>query len=259
MRFSKWHALGNSYVVLERNEIGRRLSAGEVARICDVGFGVGADGLLEIDADGASAEVVVWNPDGSRAEFSGNGARIAAAWLSERAKREGVQLRIGERDVRARVASGSVELEVGQVDVGEPERIDVEGDLVEVTPVSVGNPHAVLEFPFEEGDAERLGPLLEAHERFPERTNVQLVRVLGPSEIAVAVWERGAGATRSSGSSAVASAAAAVANGRCDAPVTVVYPGAGDLLVELERLGGRSFRSRLTGPVAEVCRGELVT
>jgi diaminopimelate epimerase len=144
-----------------------------------------------------------------------------------------------------------VEMDVGEVEVGETESIDVAGEEVELTPVSVGNPHAVIRREPDRPELLRLGPLVETHERFPERTNVQLVRIDGPHDIAVGVWERGAGETLSSGTSSVAAAAAAVANGWCESPVNVHLAG-GDLLVELE--GGRA---RLTGPAQEICSVEL--
>ena len=128
--------------------------------------------------------------------------------------------------------------------MGEPETIVVDGEALELTTVSVGNPHAVVRH--DPADVRGLGPLLERHPRFPERTNVQLVRVDGAHELTVGVWERGAGETPASGTSAVAAAAAAVANGWCTSPVTVHMPG-GDLFVELE-----DGRARLTGPAVEL-------
>ena len=144
-----------------------------------------------------------------------------------------------------------VELDVGAVEVGEPETISVKGEEVELTPVSVGNPHAVIRREPDRAELLRLGPLVETHERFPERTNVQLVRVDSPHELTVGVWERGAGETLSSGTSAVAASAAAVANGWCESPVTVHLAG-GDLLVELS-----DGEARLTGPAEEICLVEL--
>src|SRR6185503_8206697 len=157
--------------------------------------------------------VKVWNPDGSVAEMSGNGARIAAAWLARESGLRDVKLRVGERDLTATVDGNMVVLDVGRVDVGEPETIDVDGERVELTPVSVGNPHAVVRRDPDRSELLRLGPLIERHPRFPERTNVQLVRVDGPHDLTVGVWERGAGETLASGSSSVAAAAAAVARG----------------------------------------------
>ena len=144
-----------------------------------------------------------------------------------------------------------VEQEMGAVEVGEPETIDIGGEPVELTPVSVGNPHAVIRRDPDRAELLRLGPLVENHVRFPERTNVQLVRVDGEHDIAVGVWERGAGETLSSGTSAVAASAACVANGWCQSPVTVHLAG-GDLLVEL-----RDGEATLTGPAEEICTVEL--
>jgi diaminopimelate epimerase len=250
MRFSKWHALGNAYLVVEDDD----LTPERARELCDPEAGIGSDGVLEVVAvDGTHAEVRVWNPDGSTAELSGNGARIAARWLAERAGTQEVSLRVGTRDVSARLLDGEqVRLEVGPVEVGELETLEVGAELVEVTPVSVGNPHAVVRAEPEQELLLRLGPELETHERFPDRTNVQLVRVDGANELTVRVWERGVGETQASGTSAVAAAAAAVANRWAESPLTVHMPG-GDLLVELDA----ENRASLTGPVTYVYSGEL--
>ena len=237
---------------MERAELDVPLTPERVRRICDYHFGVGSDGILEVvSANGAEAEVVIWNPDGSTAELSGNGTRIAARWLARRSGKEEVLVRVGPREVSARLRGGEVELDVGEVEVGEPETIDVGGEQVELNAVSVGNPHAVIRREPEREEVRRLGPLVENHERFPDRTNVQLVRVDGPHELSVGVWERGAGETLSSGTSSVAAAAAAVAQGWCESPVTVHLVG-GDLTVELA-----NGRAVLTGPAEEICTVEL--
>ena len=253
MKLSKWHGLGNDYLLVERDELAAPLTAEQVKRICDYHFGVGSDGILEVvSADGDRAEIVIWNPDGSTAELSGNGTRIAARWLARRSGAQEVRITIGPREVAARIGDGAeVELDVGAVEVGETETISVGSEQVELTPVSVGNPHAVIRREPERAELLRLGPLVESHERFPERTNVQLVRVDNPNELTVGVWERGAGETLSSGTSAVAASAAAVANGWCESPVTVHLAG-GDLLVELA-----DGEARLTGPAEEICLVEL--
>jgi diaminopimelate epimerase len=232
MRSSKWHALGNVYLLVEQAD---PLTADRARELSH-----DTDGVLEV----RGSEVTVWNPDGSIAEMSGNGARIAAAWLARESGARDLTLRVGERDVSATVDGELVTLDVGRVDVGEPETIEVEGERIELTPVSVENPHAVVRR--NPADVRRLGPLLERHPRFPDRTNVQLVRVDGEHDLTVGVWERGAGETLSSGTSSVAAAAAAVANGWCSSPVTVHLPG-GDLLVELA--GGEA---RLTGPAVQL-------
>jgi diaminopimelate epimerase len=253
MRFSKWHGLGNDYLLAKRAELALPLTPERVRKICDYHFGVGSDGILEVlSANGAQAEVVIWNPDGSTAELSGNGTRIAARWLARRSGEDEVAIRIGPREVRARMRGGAeVEMDMGKVEVGEMETIDVGGEPIEFTPVSVGNPHAVIRREPARDDLLRLGPQVETHERFPERTNVQLMRVDGANDVTVGVWERGAGETLSSGTSSVAAAAAAVANGWCESPVTVHLAG-GDLLVELD-----SGNARLTGPAQQICWVEL--
>jgi diaminopimelate epimerase len=254
MRLSKWHGLGNDYLLAERAELDVELTPQRVRTLCDYHFGVGSDGIVEVTAaNGDRAEVVIWNPDGSTAELSGNGTRIAARWLARRSGAGEVRISVGPREVVAVMREGKqVEMDVGTVEVGEEEEIDVGGEKVRFVPVSVGNPHAVIRRDATREELLRLGPLVETHERFPHRTNVQLVRVDGASDLSVLVWERGAGETRASGSSAVAAAAAAIVHGWCDGPVRVRLPG-GTLVVEL-----RDGRAILTGPAEEICRGELV-
>ena len=251
MRFSKWHALGNSYLVVERADSGE-LTADRVRRLCDVERGIGSDGVLEVvEVVGFAADIVVWNPDGTTAEMSGNGTRIAASWLARRTSATEVTVRVGSRAVPARLLAGDdVETEVGPVEVGERETLDVHGNPVELTTASVGNPHAVVlcEEPAREV-LRRLGPLLETHQRFRDRTNVQLVRPDGPHDVRALVWERGAGETAASGSSAVAVAAVAIARGWCESPVTVHMPG-GDLEVRLA-----DGCATLVGPANEICHG----
>ena len=197
---------------------------------------VDTDGILEVLASGDDwVEIAIWNPDGSQAEMSGNGTRIAARWLAQKTGATDVTVRVGVREVRAKMLDGPlVEQELGPIEVGVPE----EAAGVRFTAVDVGNPHAVVEG--DPADLPRIGPLLETNERFPERTNVQVAQWTG-EEIVARVWERGAGETASSGSSAVAVAAAFGAEA-----VTVRFPG-GPLDVRIE--DGRAF---LTGPAVRV-------
>jgi diaminopimelate epimerase len=229
MKSSKWHALGNVYLLVEQGE----LTPEEVRAAAQ-----GTDGIVQVVGGGSDwANVVIWNPDGSTAEMSGNGTRIAARWLAERTGTAHVRIRVGDREISARMLDGvNVEQALGAIDVSEAECVDG----IEVTPVSVGNPHAVVR-----GDPDeigRIGPRLETHERFPERTNVQVVRVDGPGEVTARVWERGVGETPASGTSAVAVAAATHGDG----VVVVHFPG-GDLRVRLE--DGQAY---LTGPAERV-------
>ena len=136
MKLSKWHGLGNDYLLVERDELAAPLTAEQVKRICDYHFGVGSDGILEVvSADGDRAEIVIWNPDGSTAELSGNGTRIAARWLARRSGAQEVRITVGPREVAARIGDGAeVELDVGAVEVGETETISVGSEQVELTP-----------------------------------------------------------------------------------------------------------------------------
>ena len=236
--FSKWHGLGNDYLLVERAEVGSPLAPELVRRLCDYHFGIGSDGVLEVvSVNGPTAEIVIWNPDGSTAELSGNGTRIAAKWLALRTGVDTVRVRVGHREVEAVVrGDGTVETAIGDVVVGEREEL---GGITFV-PVSVGNPHAVVD-----GDPATLpqiGPMLESHPRFPNRTNVQVARVDAPGAVTARVWERGVGETASSGTSAVAVAAATHGEG----DVAVTFPG-GTLHVRLA--GGRAW---LTGPAEEL-------
>src|SRR5919106_6565744 len=146
MRFSKWHGLGNDYLLVERADVGSPLEPGLVRRLCDYHLGIGSDGVLEVlTADGGRADVVIWNPDGSTAELSGNGTRIAARWLARRSGTSEVVIAVGTREVVARMRPGlEVEMDMGPVEVGASETLDVNGAQLEFTPVSVGNPHAVI-------------------------------------------------------------------------------------------------------------------
>ncbi|HVW90176.1 MAG TPA: diaminopimelate epimerase [Gaiellaceae bacterium] len=227
MTSSRWDAQGNIYLVT-----GERLTP-ELVR-AEVGD---ADGILEVFRSGDDwLEIAIWNPDGSRAEMSGNGTRIAATWLAADTGARTVTVRVGPREVLARLLDdGLVEQDMGEVAVGDPETVDG----IAFRAVDVGNPHAVVD-----GDPDqigRIGPFLEVHERFPRRTNVQIGRRVSDGESEARVWERGAGETAASGSSAVAVAAAF----GCDS-VRILFPG-GPLDVRFE--GRRAF---LTGPARRV-------
>jgi diaminopimelate epimerase len=223
MTSSLWHAHGNAYLVVD-----------EEAYVIEEGVD-GAVRVLSVIGD--EIDILIVNPDRSLAEMSGNGTRIAGAWLMEQTGHDGARVRVGPRVVEVRrTADGLYESDLGEVEVFPREEIGGYG----VVRVSVGNPHAVVE-----GDPDEIGaigPALETHPHFPDRTNVQVVHVDGPGEVTARVWERGVGETTASGSSAVAVAAATHGEGE----VLVHFPG-GDLRVRLE--GGRAT---LTGPAEPV-------
>ena len=229
MTSSRWHAHGNVYLVSEDDA----LTPDAVRDQAE-----GTDGIVQIVRAGDEvAEIVIWNTDGSTAEMSGNGTRIAGAWLMARSGATDVRVVVGARTVDVHAAGDRLyESALGAVEVGPLESVDG----IELTTVDVGNPHAVVV-----GDPDevtRLGPLLETHPRFPNRTNVQVVRIDGPGEVTARVWERGVGETTASGSSAVSVAAATHADGE----VLVHFPG-GDLRVRL-----RDGCAWLTGPAEPV-------
>ena len=219
MTSSRWQAAGNVYLVSDDDEPPLTPDLDGVMRV------------LSVDGDDVFVQVV--NPDGSLAEMSGNGTRIAAAWLMDTTGSDHARVHVGRLVVRVRrIDDRLYESDMGEIEVHEPEQIA--GLLV--TRVVVGNPHAVVV-----GDPDELptiGPLLETHPRFPDRTNVQIARVEGPGEVTARVWERGVGETTASGSSAVAVAAATHGQG----DVVVHFPG-GDLRVRLH-----AGRATLTGP-----------
>ena len=215
MTSSLWHAHGNAYLVAE----------GE--------YEMDGDGALEVErADGDDVWITIRNPDFSVAEMSGNGTRIAGAWLMEQTGRDVAHVHVGERVVDVRRAGELYESDLGEVHVFPEETVAG----TEVIRVIVGNPHAVVL-----GDPDEigvLGPRLETHAHFPNRTNVQVARIDGDGEVTARVWERGVGETAASGSSAVAVAAATHAEG----DVLVHFPG-GDLRVRLHE-----GRATLIGP-----------
>jgi diaminopimelate epimerase len=230
MRSSKWSAHGNIYLLVEDGRL-------TPERASELSARHETDGVLEVlSVEGSDAEIAIWNPDGSRAELSGNGTRITARWLADRSGAVEVRIRVGERVTRARMSGQLVEQELGPVEVGSPERLEGIGFV----PVSVGNPHAVVEG--DPAEIERIGPLLERHPRFPAGTNVQVACVDEPGRVTARVWERGVGETTSSGTSAVAVAAAMQGEGETE----VSFPG-GTVLVRIEH--GNAF---VVGPAERV-------
>ena len=238
LRLTKYQALGNDYLVLD-DAARFEAAAAAAVKLCDRHFGVGSDGLLLVDAHELSVRII--NPDGSEAEKSGNGLRIAAAHLVLAHAAPGgfvLHTRGGEVRVSVRSARG-VEVET-EIDLGVP-RVGQPEEVAGVTgyPVDVGNPHfVVFGEPVTPERARELGPRLEGDPRFPNRTNVQLAEPEGDL-LRIEIWERGAGYTLASGTSAAAAAAAAMEAGMTGDQVRVRMPG-GTLLVS--RGAGGSLR-----------------
>jgi len=272
--FAKGHGLGNDYLVLDRKDLPHELAAPAIRRICDRHWGIGSDGiLLRVPSDRGDFGLRIFNPDGSEAEKSGNGLRIFAKYLHDHGHAKSTVFTVDTQGglvecachvVDGRVAAVTVEMgratfRAPEIPMNGPDRevvgvpLEVNGTILTVTAVSVGNPHCVVFVDrLDEGEARRLGPLIERHPMFPNRTNVQFARVHAWDTVDVLIWERGAGWTLSSGSSSCGVVSAAVRNGLTGRRVTVRMPG-GQLTVEVRE----DWSLRLEGPVEEVYTGAL--
>jgi diaminopimelate epimerase len=269
---AKYHGLGNDYIVISPADLSSELTTQQIRRICDRHYGVGADGILLGPLPSASADfgLRIFNPDGSEAEKSGNGLRIFTRYLWDRGL-------VGDAPFTVATAGGVVTAQVQQagrmvtVEMGlvsfDSREIPVAGPPREVLnetlqagdtvlrccAATLGNPHCVvLRQQISAAEAQRLGPLIETDARFPRRTNVQFMQVLDPTRLRIEIWERGAGYTLASGSSACAAAAVAHRLGLCDAQVTVSMPG-GLLEVGITT----DWSVTLRGPVTKVWQGVL--
>ena len=276
IRFAKGHGLGNDYVVIDQTDLPAPLTPTMIRRLCDRNRGVGSDViLLRVPASHADFGLRIFNPDGSEAEKSGNGLRIFAKYLWDhdhpKTATFTVETQGGVVECQCHVQDGRVNfvtVEMGratfrapEIPMNGPDREVVgvplqlaDGTMLSVTAVSVGNPHCVI-FVSRLDDAEcrRLGPLIENHPAFPNRTNVQFARPRARDTLDILIWERGAGFTLASGSSSCGAASAAVKNGLCDhGRVRVRMPG-GDLVIEVRP----DWSLRLEGPVEEVYLGTL--
>ena len=267
MKFHKYHALGNDYLVLDPKDAALP-SPAQIEAICHRNFGLGSDGILygPLETTEASFGLQIWNPDGSEAEKSGNGLRIFARYLFDQelvghdaftVSTPGgkVVCQIHERADRIEVEMGTVSFQSEVIPVaGQPrevvdEELEINGKSYRFCAATIGNPHVVL--PMEDHSkelAEEIGPVIEnMTSLFPNRTNVQLLKVLDRNNIQIEIWERGAGYTLASGSSSSAAAAVARRIGACDEAITVHCPG-GDIEIKV----ADDFSVTMTGPATRV-------
>ena len=271
MQFSKYHALGNDYIVVEGKDWDRILTPAAIQRVCHRQFGIGSDGILVRyeGAGGAPFRLRILNPDGSEAEKSGNGLRIFARYLWDRGEVKDAPFTVetpgGIASCRVFSEGKTVEVDMGQVTF-ESTKIPVLGPSREVLretfviggvpleycAAGIGNPHCVILRAASKEDAVRFGPLIETEPRFPHKTNVQFLEVLDRKNIRLEIWERGAGYTLASGSSSSAAAAVARKLGLVEDRVTVHMPG-GELSIEMDA----DFFIRMTGPVTRVAEGKM--
>jgi len=276
--FFRGHGLGNDYLVMDLKDLSFSLTASRITSICNRHWGLGSDGILAlVPSKTADFGLRIFNPDGSEAEKSGNGLRIFARYLHATGRTKKQQFTVETKGGLVTITlhldrygdASSVTVEMGQATfqpaslpctltinelINQP--IAAAGQSLTFTGVSVGNPHCVV---FKQAgqswsreDLLKLGPILENHAYFPNRTNVQLAVPTGPKELFILIWERGAGETQASGSSSCAAASAAVRLGLVKSPVRVKMPG-GQLNIEV----AKDFSLTMKGPVAEVARGSL--
>ncbi len=268
--FTKYHALGNDYLVINPKDLPAPLTTEQVKTICHRNFGVGSDGILlgPMPAENAKCALKIYNPDGSGAEKSGNGLRIFSRylWDIKFVGNEEFAIQTDGGIVRSTVfdAGKMVRVEMGKVSF-DSEKIPVTGAKREVInekisvggrefifcAATIGNPHCVLPLPEISAKlAHGFGPLLEVHPNFPRKTNVQFLKVLDRANIQIEIWERGAGYTLASGSSSSAAAAVAHKLGLVDKKISVHTPGG---IVSIEIRDG--FDILMTGSVTRVMEG----
>jgi diaminopimelate epimerase len=274
MRFHKYHALGNDYIVLDPADhpAWAQPDRAQIRVICHRNFGVGSDGILwgPLPSRKADFGLRIFNPDGSEAEKSGNGLRIFSRYLWDQGRAGKasftietpggvVQSEIKEGGALVTVAMGPVSFDSRRIPVNGPARevlsepIEADGRAFTYSAATIGNPHCVIPVDDLSADlARRYGPAIEVHPLFPNRTNVQFLRVLDRSTIQIEIWERGAGYTLASGSSSSAAAAVAHRLGLVGRSVAVRMPG-GTIGIEI----GDGYSVTMTGPVNRVADGEL--
>lgn len=268
MIFEKYHALGNDYLVLNPEECSELFDVESIKLVCHRNFGLGSDGILygPLETDKADFGLRILNPDGSEAEKSGNGLRIFCYYLWDQGmveeEKEFTIDTIGGV-VRCEISPGakSISVEMGKVTFisneipvnGESrevlnEEIDLDGEKFTFCAASIGNPHCVI--PLDEISSElahRIGPKVENHPNFPNRINMQLLKVLDRETIQIEIWERGAGYTLASGSSSSAAASVAYKLGLVGKEITVQMPGG-----EIGIVINDDFEVKMTGPATRV-------
>lgn len=273
MKFHKYHALGNDYIVIDPKEFEKPLNTECIRVICHRHFGVGSDGILygPIPSGTAKYGLKIFNPDGSEAEKSGNGLRIFSRYLRDRKMVESdtefdietkgglVKSTVFGSGQQVRVEMGNVSFLSKQIPVTGEEREVINEDITvqkrtfKYCAATIGNPHCViLQDEISKEETCKYGAALETHEFFPNRTNVQFMQVMDRKNIRIEIWERGAGYTLASGSSSSAAAAVAHKLGLVDQSVTVHMPG-GEIQIEI----GDDFAIEMTGSVTRVSDGEV--
>ncbi|KPL00433.1 MAG: hypothetical protein AMJ91_04870 [candidate division Zixibacteria bacterium SM23_73_3] len=273
MKFIKMQALGNDYIYVDcfKQKLAKVNRSDLAKKICDRHFGVGADGLILVAPGRVSRfRMIFYNPDGTEAEICGNGIRCFARFLYDcglsKKKLQNIETRAGT--IHTEIVSQSQDFLI-RADIGKPilerkkipvkgkgefcinEKLNLNGQKVRITSISLGNPHTVIFVKEFSPRWRKIGEMVENHPLFPRRTNVEFAKILSPKRIRLKIWERGVGETLASGTGASAATVAGVLSRKLDRKITALFDK-GKLLIEWKKQDGHIY---ITGPATSVFSG----
>ena len=277
INFVKSHGLGNDYIVIDGKEVNYSLKKREIIRLCNRNYGIGSDGILMLcKSKNADFGLKIYNPDGSQAEKSGNGLRIFSAFLFDHKyvkNKKIISIETKGGLVKSKFIKKNKNKSIFNVEMGNAiflnnkipvkikdknnsclnKEINLKNKKFIFNAVSVGNPHCVIFLNKISKDlAKEYGPLIETHRFFPNKINVQFVKIINKSTVNIEIWERGAGYTLASGSSSCGVVSVGYKLGLLNSNVKVQMPG-GDLNISIDN----NFKLKMEGPVEEICSGKI--
>ena len=277
INFVKSHGLGNDYIVIDGKEVNYSLKKREIIRLCNRNYGIGSDGILMLcKSKNADFGLKIYNPDGSQAEKSGNGLRIFSAFLFDYKyvkNKKIISIETKGGLVKSKFIKKNKNKSIFNVEMGNAtflnnkipvkikdknnsclnKEINLKNKKFIFNAVSVGNPHCVIFLNKISKDlAKEYGPLIETHRFFPNKINVQFVKIINKSTVNIEIWERGAGYTLASGSSSCGVVSVGYKLGLLNSNVKVQMPG-GDLNISIDN----NFKLKMEGPVEEICSGKI--
>ena len=277
INFVKSHGLGNDYIVIDGKEVNYSLKKREIIRLCNRNYGIGSDGILMLcKSKNADFGLKIYNPDGSQAEKSGNGLRIFSAFLFDHKyvkNKKIISIETKGGLVKSKFIKKNKNKSFFNVEMGNAiflnnkipvkikdknnsclnKEINLKNKKFIFNAVSVGNPHCVIFLNKISKDlAKEYGPLIETHRFFPNKINVQFVKIINKSNVNIEIWERGAGYTLASGSSSCGVVSVGYKLGLLNSNVKVQMPG-GDLNISIDN----NFNLKMEGPVEEICSGKI--
>ena len=274
MKFVKSHGLGNDYIVIDGKKLKKKLSKKTIINICDRNYGIGSDGILILEkSKRADFKLIIYNPDGTQAEKSGNGLRIFSSFLFNHGytKKKVFTIETKGGIVTSEFIKKTKNISYFKVDMGKAEfrskdipvkikdilaiskKIKIKNKTFVFTSVSIGNPHCVIFLEqISSKIAKEYGPYIETNKIFPKRINVQFAKIINRNKVEAEIWERGAGYTLASGSSSCAIVSAGYKLGLLDYEVDVKMPG-GTLKISIDK----NYNLNMEGPVEEICTGNL--